>query len=104
MMTIHKFELAPVVKMPAGATIVKVGVDLALGKLVFWALVNTDAKPEKRFFAMAKTGEKLPEEMADCPHLDTLSTVNQMPDGTHRQLITHVWEVPAYLAKKLPGA
>jgi hypothetical protein len=49
---------------------------------------------------MAKTGEEMAPQIADCPHLETL--VAAIPDGKGgvRTIVTHVWEVPRYLAKK----
>lgn len=98
-MKVYKYPLGPVVKMPAGAAIMRVGFDHANSSLCVWALVDPAAKPRKRFFAMAKTGDELPAEIADCPHLETLSTMVQQGQEV-RQLVTHVWEVPDYLVAK----
>lgn len=99
--TVHKFTIAPQIAMPEGATILHVGFDPSMPAVCVWALVNPEAPKENRFFAMAKTGEQLAPAIADCHHLATL--VNCIPgEGPNglKTLVTHVWEVPAYLAKQ----
>jgi hypothetical protein len=100
MTTVHKFKIAPKVKMPTGAVILKVAYDFNEGCACIWALVDTSQPMETRHFAMAKTGEEMAPAIADCPHLDTL--VAAIPDGKGgvKTIVTHVWEVPNYLVKK----
>lgn len=99
MKTVHKFKIEPKVKMPEGATILKVAHDFSTGAVCLWALVDTDAKLETRFFAMAKTGEPMAPGIDDCPHLETIVVAVPAANGGIKTLVTHVWEVPAYLAK-----
>jgi hypothetical protein len=99
MQTVHKFRIAPQVEMPEGATILKVGFDPSIPAVCLWALCAPTAPKETRFFAMAKTGEELAPAIDDCPHLETLIVTVPGPDGGLKTQVTHVWEVPAYLAK-----
>lgn len=100
MMTIYKYDIAPVVKLPLGAAILKVGVDFrkAGPVLALWAMVDPKAKLEKRTFATVKTGESMPGEMADCFHLETI--VWHDPAAGKSQ-VAHVFEVPAHIAKNM---
>lgn len=100
MQAVHKFQIAPTVEMPEGAAILKVGFDPSIPAVCVWALVNPEAKMETRFFAMAKTGEALSPQIADCPHLETLVAMIPTDDGKVKAQVTHVWEVPAYIAKR----
>lgn len=102
MKTVHKFKIEPRVKMPQGATILKVAHDFSTGAVCLWALVDTEAKKETRFFAMGKTGEPMSNAIDDCPHLETIVVAVPTPEGGVKTLVTHVWEVPAYLAKPKP--
>lgn len=95
-MKILKYLIAPKVKMPAGATILELGIDPTSGKFALWALCDPDAKPESRHFMACKTGEELPESVLDCVHLRTIA--HQAAPG--KAAVTHFFEVPRHIAKK----
>lgn len=97
-LSIHKYELTQEVEMPTGATIIKTAIDPKNQKLWIWALVNPKAKKEKRYFISVKTGADLPDCLADAIHLETVGTY----DPTRQKMLWyHVWELPAFVAKKM---
>lgn len=58
MKTIYKYELegrhVTMLKMPKGANVVSF--DMQNGKYCIWAIVNTEAPMEERFFSVVGTG------------------------------------------------
>ena len=88
MRTIWKFELAThdyvELQMPKGASVLSVGHQY--GKPHLWALVDPDAKMEKRAFRHAGTGHPITESDSRLSFIGTY-----MLDGG--ALVFHVFEV-----------
>jgi len=85
-MTVYKYELAVDdfvnILMPIGAEVLHV--DVQRGQPCIWARVDPTAKPERRIFRVAVTGDPL--DPAIGPHIGSF----QMHDG---ELVFHVFEV-----------
>lgn len=86
---IHRYQLQPEVQIPAGA----VFLDAQAGQtgLSGWFIVNPDAEPETRRFAIIQTGTELPEAILDCRHLATIKAV-LMRDGAPAITALHLFE------------
>lgn len=70
MFTIHKYRIGPPaglhsVEMPAGATVLSVGVDHPDGRVCLWALVDTEAPLTARLIYAATTGAPLPLDIPE---------------------------------------
>lgn len=64
MKTVHKFPLTigniSVLHMPAGATVLHVGLDPG-NRICLWAFVDTDLVSETRIFTVVGTGHEVPD-------------------------------------------
>lgn len=94
-------------KMPKSAVILTA--EMTENGLQVWALVDKPDKEEAwRYFHMHKTGEDLPDSIADCLHIKTLVTrvltKEPMFDGDvpeFRTLVDHLWQIDARTAKEI---
>ena len=88
-------------KMPKNAFITSA--EMTEDGLQVWALVDLKAAVEKsawRMFYVHKTGETLPDSIADCLHIKTIITRVVTQDGSYgndmpefRTLVDHLWEI-----------
>jgi len=68
-MKIYKYKISTITDLPAGCTILKVG--LQEGVLYVWALVDlNEKKSEETEFIVLATGEDWP--LGNCTYLDTV--------------------------------
>lgn len=95
MRSILKYEIQAENKIPQLAQILKIETDLTQGKTFVWVYCDPEAKLEKRYFRLCKTGEKLPDAFDDCVHLATLTGYAEK-----KMIVSHVWEIPAHVMKK----
>lgn len=93
-------------KMPANAVITTA--EMTESGLNVWALVDKNAEDEWRHFHLHKTGEDLPDSIADCLHIKTLVTRVLTKEPTYdgdppefRTLVDHLWQIDARTAKAL---
>ena len=103
MKTIYKYNISLShsgmrAKMPATAVITHT--DMTEEGLNVWALVEKDDAPTWRYFIMHKTGEELPDSIADCLLIKTMTSraITKAPvfEGDvveFRTLVDHLWQV-----------
>jgi len=72
-MKIHRYPLAPTIEIPAGA--VFLDAKLGMSGPSLWFLVDAEAPPETRRFAIVATGQELPEAILDAHHLCTMKAI-----------------------------
>lgn len=60
------------IQMPAGAVVLEAIPSLKEPKVHLYAMVDTTAPLEDRYFVFVKTGEPMPEKMWDARHLLSL--------------------------------
>jgi hypothetical protein len=90
MKRIYKYELEEnSVEMPIGAKILSI--QMQNNRAYIWALVDTDAECEFRYFVMIGTGH-------DFPQVDAFTYINTIQDG---RFVWHIFELVKKEIEKL---
>lgn len=98
MRQILKYPCQQKIEVPVGSTLLKLAVDPIRKELFLWFLVDPKAKKELRYFAQVKTGQVLPDCVQDAVFIDTILCG---VDAEQKLLWSHVWELPAFVAKQM---